>query len=121
MTTMATDQLQGDGYEVAHSPDAHSVSFRGTIRLQTTDDYLPIVELLQRAHDAAAGGPLSLDFRQLQFLNSSGISTVSKFVIAARKQDRVSLTVLGSSEIYWQQKSLGNLQKLWPKVRIEIA
>jgi hypothetical protein len=115
------EQIKGEEYLVAHNPEGRSVSFSGTIRLQTTDDYLPIVELLQRAHDAAAGGPLSLDFRQLQFLNSSGISTVSKFVIAARKQDRVTLTVLGNRDIYWQQKSLGNLQKLWPKVQIEIA
>jgi hypothetical protein len=115
------EQLKGDEYEVTHNPQTRSVSFRGTIRLQTTDDYLPIVELLQRALDAAAGATLNLDFRQLQFLNSSGISTVSKFVIAARKQDRVSLIVQGNSDIYWQQKSLGNLQKLWPKVQIEIA
>jgi hypothetical protein len=29
--------------------------------------------------------------------------------------------VLGNRDIYWQQKSLGNLQKLWPKVQIEIG
>jgi hypothetical protein len=32
----------------------------------------------------------------------------------------VQLRVLGNNEISWQQKSLGNLQKLWDKVSIEI-
>jgi hypothetical protein len=118
---MAIEQVQGDEYVAEYDPAGHTVRLRGTVRLQTTDDYAPIVALFQRAHDAAAGGPLRLDFRQLQFLNSSGISMVSRFVINARKQDQVVLTVLGNRDIYWQQKSLANLQKLWPKVQIEIV
>jgi hypothetical protein len=118
---MSIEQIQGDEYAVEYDPGAHAVRMSGTVRLQTTDDYAPITALLQRAHDEAAGGALSLDFRQLQFLNSSGISTISRFVISARKQDRVSLSVLGNRDVYWQQKSLGNLQKLWPRVQIEIV
>ncbi|MBX0328756.1 hypothetical protein K2Z83_13840 [Oscillochloris sp. ZM17-4] len=117
---MTTDQIRGDEYQVEYDSGSSTVRFQGTVRLQTTDDYAPVNELLLRAHDAAAGGQLSLDFRQLQFLNSSGISMVSKFVIGARKRDQVRLTVLGNRDIYWQQKSLGNLQKLWPNVQIEI-
>lgn len=118
---MTIDQIKGDEYVVEHDQAANSVSFRGTVRLQSSDDYAPITALLQRAHAAAAGSKLNLDFRQLQFLNSSGISTISKFVIGARKQDQVTLVVLGNRDIYWQQKSLGNLQKLWPKVEIQIS
>jgi hypothetical protein len=118
---MTVEQIKGDDYLVEYSSEAQTVALRGTIRLQTSDDYAPVTELLQRAHDAAAGEKLTLDFRQLQFLNSSGISVISKFVINARKQDRTSISVLGNQEIYWQQKSLINLQKLWPKVQIDIA
>jgi hypothetical protein len=53
-------------------------------------------------------------------LNSSGINTVSRFVIEERKKARNTLKVLGSQDIYWQQKSLTNLQRLWPKILIEI-
>lgn len=117
---LSVEQIKGDEYTIEHDPDAHTVSFKGTIRLQTFDDYLPLTQLLQAAHDRAAGERLHLDFRQLQFLNSSGISMVSKFVIGARKQDKLQLNVVGNRDIYWQQKSLGNLQKLWSKVQIEI-
>jgi hypothetical protein len=117
---MVDSQIKGDEYSVEYLSDGQRVAFHGTMRLQSSDDYAPISELLQQAQAAAVGARLTLDFRQLQFLNSSGISMISKFVIGARKQDQMTLLVLGNREIYWQQKSLGNLQKLWPKVQIEI-
>jgi len=118
---MAVKEIKGDGYAIEHNDAEHIVSFRGIIRLQNTDDYAPVTDLLNEAHAVAGNGKLTLDFRQLQFLNSSGINAVSKFVIAARKEDKIRMVVLGNQEIYWQQKSLANLSKLWPKVQVEIA
>ncbi len=118
---MTIQVLTGEDYSVQHDPGARAVSFSGSIRLQTMDDYAPIRNLLDTAIDTAgSGATVLLDFRSLRFLNSSGINTISRFVIDARKQDNVLLKVLGNQEIYWQQKSLTNLQRLWPKVKIEI-
>lgn len=116
---MAVEEIKGDEYTISYNSIEHSVAFGGTIRLQTSEDYAPITDLLQKAH-TEAGMTLILDFRGLQFLNSAGINTVSKFVIACRKDDRVVLAIKGNKDIYWQQKSLQNMQKLWPKVTIEI-
>ena len=118
---MPVKEITGDEYAIEHNDASHVVSFKGTIRLQTTEDYIPIVDLLQAAHDSAGTDKLTLDFRQLQFLNSSGINVISKFVIAARKQDKINLAVLGSQDIYWQQKSLSNLSRLWPKVQVNVV
>ena len=119
---MTTQVLTGEDYSVQHDSTAQAVMFIGTIRLQTMDDYAPIRKLLDDAMDAAGtGATVLLDFRSLRFLNSSGINTISRFVIDARKQDNVMLKVLGNQEIYWQQKSLTNLQRLWPKVMIDIV
>ena len=118
---MTTETVKGDEYSVEYNQEINSVSFIGTVRLQTTEEYEPMMGLLAKAHGGTQNGNLlTLDFRQLRFLNSSGINSISRFVITARKADRVSLKVLGNEEIYWQQKSLSNLQKLWPKVQIEI-
>lgn len=117
---MAVTEITGAEYAIEHNDASHVISFKGTIRLQTTEDYTPIVDLLQTAHDTVGTDKLTLDFRQLQFLNSSGINVVSKFVIAARKQDKIALVVLGSQDIYWQQKSLSNLSRLWPKVQVDV-
>ena len=118
---MTIETVKGEEYSLEYNDGVQSVSFLGTIRLQSTAEYEPIVQLLQKAlAGTESGETLNLDFRQLRFLNSSGINSISRFVIAARKQDKVNLKVLGNQDIYWQLKSLTNLQKLWPKVQIEI-
>jgi hypothetical protein len=118
---MTLQILTGEDYSVQHDPEAQAVSFSGSIRLQTMDDYAPIRKLLDNAIDTAgSGATVVLDFRNLRFLNSSGINAISRFVIDARKQDNVMLRVLGKQEIYWQQKSLTNFQRLWSKVTIDI-
>jgi hypothetical protein len=113
-------ELKGEDYLVTYNESANKIEFFGTIRLRDSSDYAAVSELLETAH-AKATELLVLDFRNLNFLNSAGINTISKFVISARRAQRVALKVLGNSEISWQQKSLKNLQKLWPTVQIEIT
>lgn len=113
--------VKGDDYSVEYDAALGKVSFMGTVRLPSGAEYDPIMNVLQLAHSQCVGGTLRLDFRKLLFLNSSGINVISKFVIAARKAERVKLTVLGSRDVYWHQKSLLNLQRLWSGVAIEIT
>jgi hypothetical protein len=58
--------------------------------------------------------------RNLVFVNSSGISMLSKFVLSMRKKTGVQLVVLGSNDMPWQGKSLKNLEKLLPGLKLEI-
>ena len=55
----------------------------------------------------------------LEFLNSSGISILSKFVISVRKKKNISITVKGSNSIPCQGKYLKNLQRLMPNLKLE--
>jgi len=118
---MTIQMVNGEDFSVQHDPGTKTVTFAGSIRLQTMEAYAPLRKLLDTAiAEAGSGATVFLDFRELRFLNSSGINTISRFVIDVRKQNDVMLKALGNQEIYWQQKSLTNLQKLWPKVLIEI-
>jgi hypothetical protein len=119
---MSVDSIKGDAFSIEFHGDTSELLFKGTLRFQNHEDYAPMSGLMQAALEAAIdrGLPLVLDFRQLEFLNSSGINAISKFVIVARKADQSELKVRGSKAIYWQQKSLSNLKKLWPKVIIDI-
>jgi len=112
-------EIKGEDFLVSFNEPKAAVEFFGTIRLRDSSDYKAIRDLLDTACQRIPG-ELVLDFRNLQFLNSAGINTVSKFVISARGLERVTLKVRGNKQIAWQQKSLRNLQKLWPKVVIEI-
>jgi hypothetical protein len=113
-------ELKGEDYIVTYNELKNAIEFFGTIRLRDSSDYASIDDMLVGAHRKSSGSMI-LDFRNLQFLNSAGINVVSKFVITARRAGNVTLKVLGNSAITWQQKSLKNLQKLWPLVQIEIT
>ena len=118
---MSVETVKDDEYLVEYNEATKQIRFDGTIRLRTTDEYAPITDLLHKAHDSVnEEDTISLDFSELRFLNSSGINAISRFVIAARKKAKINLKVIGNHEIYWQQKSLKNLQRLWSKVQIDI-
>jgi hypothetical protein len=112
-------ELKGEDYVITYNESRGAVEFFGTLRLRDSADYKPLTEMLVTAHRNAKDAMI-LDFRNLQFLNSAGINTISRFVITARTASTTQLRVMGNTEISWQQKSLGNLQKLWAKVSIEI-
>ena len=63
---------------------------------------------------------MTLDLRGLEFLNSSGIAMLSKFTIEIRNRKTVDLSVVGSKAVSWQGKSLINLCKLMPTLRMDI-
>jgi hypothetical protein len=113
-------EFKGEDCLVTFNELKNTIEFFGTIRLRDSSDYKSIGDLLENALCTVAQ-ELVLDFRNLQFLNSAGINTISKFIIAARCSDKVNVKVMGNEQISWQQKSLRNLQKLWPKVQIEIS
>ena len=54
-------------------------------------------------------------------LNSSGINTLSKFILHVRNHKVTQVVVQGSARFPWQEKSLINLQRLLPTLKLEIA
>ncbi|MGK7882380.1 MAG: hypothetical protein AB4060_20105 [Crocosphaera sp.] len=111
-------EIKTDDYFVIYNPETITVSFGGSLRLGGSEEYAPIVELLD---EAVASEPeiITLDLIALEFLNSSGISMLSKFVISVRKKKNISITVKGSDDVPWQGKSLKNLQRLMPSLKLE--
>jgi hypothetical protein len=59
--------------------------------------------------------------RELDFLNSSGITMLSRFVIEARDQDGISVHCFASDAVPWHARSLKNLQRLMPGLTIRMA
>jgi hypothetical protein len=111
--------IQDDDYSVTYQADSQQVVFGGTLRLGGTEEYTPLAGLLQQALDTQPE-ILTLNLRNLAFVNSSGINMLSKFVIKVRQQGHTKLVVLGSAEVPWQTKSLKNLQRLLPTLVLRV-
>jgi hypothetical protein len=111
-------EISGDNYKIRGDNNSATVDFVGSLRLSGNEEYAPILKLL---YDVASSEPsnITLNLKQLQFLNSSGISMLSKFVIDMRKKNTIKMIVIGSNDIPWQGKSLKNLQRLMPALKLE--
>ena len=104
---------------VRFSPETSTVSFSGALRLANVKAYDNVARLLRDAAEQVTG-PLVLDFKELKFLNSSGITALSLFVVGARKAGKPNLKLVGSKATAWQQKSLANFQMLWKETPLVI-
>ncbi len=113
-------EYKGEDFFVDFNESGKLVEFYGTIRLRDKSEYELINDILIKAADTVESD-LILDLRNLKYLNSSGINMFSKFIIMARRANKIKVEVLGNSEISWQQKSLRNLQRLWSEVVISIT
>jgi hypothetical protein len=106
-------------YQVYYDEASAIITCHGLFRLRDGTEYQPILDLLIEAADTKAE-TLTLDVRELQFLNSSGINTLSKFILQVRKHKASQVVMQGSYTHPWQKKSLSNFQKLLPTLRLEI-
>ena len=62
--------------------------------------------------------PFEFDISGLVFLNSSGITALSRLVMQARVQG-LSLTFLIDEGTAWQKKTLPSLARLYPKMALK--
>ena len=110
-------EIKTEDYNICYDAAAKAVICQGSLRLGGMEDYASIVQLLE---DVVNQQPqiVTLNLRELKFLNSSGINVLSNFVIKARRQN-MQLVVQGSTNIPWQGKSLKNLQRLLPSLKLE--
>ena len=117
--TMGIQEIKGEDYSIQYDPESVTFYFIGELSLGGPADYAPIAMLLE---DVATQEPstITLNLKKLEFLNSSGISMLSKFVISVRKKKTIQVLVLGSNDISWQEKSLKNLEKLLPSLKLKI-
>lgn len=111
--------ISHEDYEVRYDEAAAVVTCRGSFRLGGGEEYQPILDVLVGAANAMPE-TLTLDVRDLKFLNSSGINMLSKFVLQVRKHKASQVVIRGSASFPWQAKSLKNFERLLPGLKLEI-
>ncbi|HBE19108.1 MAG TPA: hypothetical protein DEG17_18205 [Cyanobacteria bacterium UBA11149] len=116
---MDFQEIKTQDYTIQYNPESVTFTFQGELSLGGPAEYEPIAKLLE---DVANQQPpsITLNLKKLAFLNSSGISLLSKFAIGVRKRKTIKVLIQGSSDIPWQEKSLANLEKLLPSLKLEL-
>lgn len=109
--------INTEEYSILHDAASNTIVIQGFLRLDGMEEYQPIMDILLGALENAQD--LTIDVKDLEFLNSSGISTLSMFVVKVRERKDVHLTLIGSESVLWQTKSLKNLQRLMPSLTLE--
>ena len=111
-------EIKTENYNIIYDQQASKVVFDGSLRLNGSAEYASISELLD---NIAQQEPekIVLDLKELTYLNSSGISILSKFTINVRKRKNIQMVVIGAKKNPWQGKSLKNLQRLMPSLKLE--
>lgn len=117
---MDSTEIIDSTYSISYDADTVTIKCNGYFRLRGAEEYAPMLELLYSVADQ--GLPeVNMDVRDLEFLNSSGINTLSKFVLRLRKGGPVKLMIQASETYPWQKKSLRNFQKLLPGTDIQYS
>ncbi len=112
--------FSGEYFEVRLEEECSTVFFKGALRLTGTEDYAPILDLLRETLNHSEN-PIVVDLKELSFLNSSGITMFSRFVIEVRDRGGINLLFVASAAIPWQARSLKNLQRLMPSLAVSLA
>ncbi len=110
--------LETEDYKAYFDAEAGKVVLEGFLRLNGIEEYQPIMDLLLEA--ASKTNPCVVDLHRLEFLNSSGISMLSMFVVKVRGMEGEALSFVGSQSILWQTRSLKNLKRLMPTLEINL-
>ncbi|MFP4621739.1 MAG: slr1659 superfamily regulator [Bacteroidales bacterium] len=110
-------ELEVGDSKLTYDRNQHKVVIEGSMRLANLTEYEVVSDFLNKVSEQANDG-LTIDLRNLEFLNSSGITTFSMFILSCKKQGKPKLKVLGSNDISWQEKSLRNFKKLWEDVDV---
>ncbi len=109
--------IETEDYRVYYQAETATVVLEGFLRLDGIEAYQPVMDLLMTA---TAHDHCTVDLHQLEFLNSSGISMLSMFVVKVRDRGTTRLSFRGSEAILWQTRSLKNLKRLMPDLHIEM-
>lgn len=108
-----------DNFEITFNKLSDTLYFKGVLRSNNFAEFDKIEKFILDVYDLETP-KMIMDFTELEFMNSAGISTICRFVLDAKeKKYQKSLEIIGRSEILWQVKSFENLKKIWDSITLK--
>ena len=109
-------EIKDKEFALTFDAGAGRLVFTGLLR-RMNKDYKEVQELLEHV----ARSPLArleVDVVGLKMVNSSGLNTLSRFVLALRGKPGVGVTFHGSTEVVWHAKTLANMKHFLPAAQV---
>lgn len=115
-------EIKADKYNITYNVDEGIVVCNGSLLLNGMQEYEPIFQLLKTAASERQTKGLTVDIRDLKFLNSSGINMMTRFIIYINDVEALDLNliILGYKRIAWQEKLSKNLKRLMPTLQTKL-
>ncbi len=108
-------KLNGDGYEVAYAEGVIALSGRLALMIE---DYRALEDFFKKVIDAAPAA-LTLDIRNLEYLNSSGIKTICVgLLLEADEIEGLHMNILCSNRHTWQKETVPAFEGLMDRIEI---
>ncbi|EIJ42740.1 hypothetical protein BegalDRAFT_1866 [Beggiatoa alba B18LD] len=112
-------KLKAEDYRIESNMFTGTVTFQGKLQLQDSKAYTPILEMLNEL--AAKDLPkITIDLRALELMNSSGINTLSKFLMLMERKQQTQVVVHGLRDITWQDRMLTNIKRVLPSFQLSL-
>ncbi|OQW92231.1 MAG: hypothetical protein BWK79_15095 [Beggiatoa sp. IS2] len=114
-------EIRADRYRIHCDLTTMTVVCEGALLLSGVEEYHPILQLLKEMIDQQPN-KMTIDLRELKYLNSSGINMFARFAMYAqdKKQPAFELTMMGKKQIYWHERIFKNLKRLLPTLTVEL-
>jgi len=104
-------------YSIKYDAETTTINWQGIMRLDTKE-CKPIAQFLDKVA-ALKPAQITFDLRKLEGLNSSGITTLGRFLFNVGRKKTTELLIKGDHEIVWQEHSVKHFKKLVPKLLFE--
>jgi hypothetical protein len=109
-------EIAGDRYRVVYDPAVSVVAFQGILRLK---DRFPLNKQLVDAVAAGLSKKVTLDVRQLEFLNSNGVVLLFKFIADLHDLTGSQIVIRGSTRYPWQVRWLRDMSKFMAELQLD--
>jgi hypothetical protein len=109
--------LTGEGYSIEFNSALRRIEIIGQLRLNSINKYDDIVTFLLEK-TTGSDDELILDLTGLEIMNSSGIASLSLYLIKAKELKR-KIRILASKKIHWQALSMEDFEDINENIAVE--
>jgi len=110
-------EITTENYSIRYDAETTTIHWQGIMRLDAKE-YKAIAQFLEKIA-ALEPSQITFNLQELEALNSSGITTLGRFLFNLGRKKTTQLLIQGDQDIAWQAHSVKHFQKLVPHLQFE--